>query len=397
MHKPLHAIAALTLGPLVLAGCSSLPRSGPDDQAILDKAVLRVVPDRKPLTDYFVVDLSDKVLSYFPQQKTQSLQGFGVRRGERAPTYPLGVGDVVSITLFESAPGGLFIPAEAGSRPGNYITLPNQTVDPSGNVSVPYGGSIRASGLTAAALQKRIEAALVDRAIEPQAVVQIVESRSNQVAVLGDVNEPAKFEINPAGERILDVIARANGLSTPGVETYITLQRNGRSATVPFENLIQDPDENIFVFGNDTIYLNRERRTYLAFGASGLNGRIDFQESNLTLAEAVAQAGGLLDARADPGAVFLYRVVDGETLARMGLAADVKSATSFPVVFRVNMRDPAAFFLAQRFAMQDRDILYVSNSDSVELVKFLNLINSATSSVSNGAADYVVTKEAIRN
>ncbi|PZO70751.1 MAG: sugar ABC transporter substrate-binding protein [Sphingomonas taxi] len=353
--------------------------------------------DRKPGLDYFVVDLTPDVLGYFPQSAPESLrQGFGINRGA-APTLPLGVGDVVSITLFESSAGGLFIPAEAGSRPGNYITLPNQTIDRTGNVSVPYGGNIRAVGSTAAELQRRIEEALADRAIEPQAVVQIVSSRSNQVSVLGDVNQAAQLEINPAGERILDVIARAEGISTPGVETYITLQRNNRTATVPFEVLVSDPSENIYVYPNDTIYVNRERRTYLAFGASGLNGRIDFQESNLTMAEAVAQAGGLLDSRADPKQVFLYRLVDSDTLARMGLPADRKDNAAFPVIFRANLRDPSTFFLAQTFPMRDRDIIYVSNSDSIEVLKFLNIVNAATSSVSDVAADYSVTRAVIRN
>jgi hypothetical protein len=38
----------------------------------------------------------------------------------------LGIGDVVSITIFEAEAGGLFVPSEAGARPGNFVTLPDQ-------------------------------------------------------------------------------------------------------------------------------------------------------------------------------------------------------------------------------------------------------------------------------
>jgi protein involved in polysaccharide export with SLBB domain len=55
----------------------------------------------------------------------------------------LGVGDVVSITIFESL-GGLFFPNDAGARPGNFVTLPNQMADSNGNITVPYAGIIRA-------------------------------------------------------------------------------------------------------------------------------------------------------------------------------------------------------------------------------------------------------------
>ncbi len=54
--------------------------------------------------------------------------------------------DVVSVTIFESQSGGLFIPADAGSRAGNFVTIPNQTVDRNGTITVPYAGRVRASG-----------------------------------------------------------------------------------------------------------------------------------------------------------------------------------------------------------------------------------------------------------
>src|SRR5215813_8438479 len=53
---------------------------------------------------------------------------------------------IVGVTLFEASTGGLFIPAEAGVRPGNFITIPPQAVDVNGNISIPYGGAIRARG-----------------------------------------------------------------------------------------------------------------------------------------------------------------------------------------------------------------------------------------------------------
>jgi protein involved in polysaccharide export with SLBB domain len=74
----------------------------------------------------------------------------------------LGIGDVVSITIFEAAAGGLFIPSDAGARPGNFVTLPNQIVDSKGNITVPYAGSIRAAGRTPSEIQQAIVEALRD-------------------------------------------------------------------------------------------------------------------------------------------------------------------------------------------------------------------------------------------
>lgn len=379
----------------MLAGCTALPKSGPDDADIRRGATVYYPSgNKKPLTDYVLVDVTERVLTYLPNSPKSALSGsFGATR-KGPPAFPLGIGDKVEVTLFESSAGGLFVPAEAGTRPGNFVTLPNQTIGTTGTISVPYAGLIKASGRTAAEVQSDIEEKLADRAIEPQAVVNLIESRSGQVSVLGDVATPAKLEINPGGERVLDVISRAGGINTPSVETNITLQRNGTTATVAFDLLLEKPKENVFVYPGDIVFAARDRRTYLAFGASGLNGRIDFENSDLSLAEAVGKAGGLLDARADPGEIFVYRLVAPEILSRMGTPVSAKSGPGFPVIFRLNLRDPSAYFLAQQFRMHDKDILYVSNSDSTEVLKFLNLISSATGGVSGPAADIATVKNA---
>ena len=88
---------------------------------------------------------------------------FPDRRGPSEIRF--GVGDTVSVTMFEAAAGGLFIPADAGVRPGNYVTLPNQQVDTQGNITVPYAGAIKAQGRTAV----QVQASIVSCAQEPRA------------------------------------------------------------------------------------------------------------------------------------------------------------------------------------------------------------------------------------
>ena len=75
----------------------------------------------------------------------------------------LGIGDIVSVTIFEAEAGGLFLPSEAGARPGNFVTLPDQIVDSDGNITVPYAGTIRAAGRTPLEVQQAIIEALTRR------------------------------------------------------------------------------------------------------------------------------------------------------------------------------------------------------------------------------------------
>src|SRR6202012_1848146 len=145
-------------------------------------------PDSLP---YALVKLSPEVLDVL----AHSLPRFAAYFPEHTqpPEIRFGIGDVVSVTIFEAAAGGLFIPAEASVRPGNFVTLPNQNVDTAGNISVPYAGPIRAQGRTPSKVQKTIVNPLITRAIEPQAVVALIDQRSSQISVFGEVNNPLRF------------------------------------------------------------------------------------------------------------------------------------------------------------------------------------------------------------
>jgi polysaccharide biosynthesis/export protein len=378
----------------LLASCTSLPRSGPDQRLVGTNASVTVgTGDQKVGIDYALVDINNAVLSHISTTDQGSLRGsFGATR-DGIPDIVLGVGDVVQVSVFEAQAGGLFIPADAGARPGNYITLPSQTVDRQGNLTVPYAGTIRAAGKPVNDLQIEIASRLANRAIEPQVVVSVSESRSMEASVLGDVNSPKKITLSPAGERVLDVISEAGGLSAPAAETSITLQRRGKQATVAYNTLARSSAENIYVQPEDTVIVRRERRTYLAFGVTGQSGSFDFEDTDLMLGDALAKAGGLLDDKAEPQAVLLYRTVNKSFLSKLGVDTAHFKSDDVPVIFRTNLKNPSGFFAVQKFPMLNKDVIYVSTSDAVELTKFLTILNSATSSINNVAN----TRDTIRN
>jgi polysaccharide biosynthesis/export protein len=63
-----------------------------------------------------------------------------------------------------------------------------------------------------------------------------------------------------------------------------------------------------------------------------------------------------------------------------------------PVVYRLNMKDANSFFLARSFPMRDKDMLYVANSPSDPVQKFLGLVGNVTAPVISGAAVYGAVK-----
>jgi polysaccharide export outer membrane protein len=372
----------LLAGALGSSGCALMPQSGPDEYAVFSQTEL---PDSLP---YAFVKVTPSILPILARNAPGLYNSFADRRPPR--DILLGVGDIVSVTIFEAAAGGLFIPAEAGVRPGNYVTIPNQAVDSQGNIQIPYAGTIRAKGRTAAEVQQAIVDAIKNRAIEPQAVVSVVTQNTSMISVLGEVNSPARFPAPTAGEHILDAITKAGGPKSQGYDTWVMLERGGRRALAPFGALVYQPRNNIWAHPDDTIYLFSEPQTFLAFGATGGGGggsvtgtqaQVNFGAWQISLAEAIAKAGGLSDNRANPAAVFLYRGETRKVAEQLGIDVSRFEGPIIPVIYNLNLRDPAGFFLAQSFRMRNKDVIYVANTTSVQVSKFLSYLTQISGTI----------------
>jgi polysaccharide export outer membrane protein len=293
-----------------------------------------------------------------------------------------GIGDVLRVTIFEARAGGLFLPeAGGGQRQGNFITVPEQEVDSDGDISIPYAGAIRAAGRTAVHVQQAIMEALKDRALEPQVVVSLALRQTSLITLLGDLR-PQRLPALPAGERLLDTIARGGGPANQGYDEWVLLERARRRETVPLAALLYEPADNIWSHPGDTVYLYRQPQTFLAFGAVRVIGnQIPFDQWRLSLAEAIGKSGGLSDTQADPGAVFLYRGEARKVAQKLGVNVSGFNGPIIPIIYTLNMRDPAVYFLATQFEMRNKDVIYVSNAVSVEVTKFLQYLQTINGTI----------------
>jgi polysaccharide export outer membrane protein len=373
------------------AGCAIMPTSGPSGD---DVKAYAQEPDSLP---YALVRMTPEVVQLLSGYVPRLNSAFADRRPPKEIRF--GVGDVVSVTIFEAAAGGLFIPIEAGVRPGNFISLPNQAVDSNGNISVPYAGGIRASGRTPAEVQQSIVAALRNRAIEPQAVVALIEQRTSMISVLGEVNTPARFPASAAGERLLDSITRAGGPKGQGFDTWVMLERRGVRAVAPFGALVYEPANNVYSHPEDTIYVYREPQTFLAFGATGQQGQFNFDAWRISLAEGVAKAGGLNDTLAEPASVFLYRGETRKVAEDLGIDCSRFVGPIIPVIYNVNFRDPAGYFLATKFQLRNKDVIYISNATVVEAAKAMQYFRLTVATVNDpivAATNAVVLRNTIK-
>ncbi len=392
----------------MLCGCQQLPLNGPAGYDIPGGGSTGLSnPPHTQVYDYAFVDINPVVLEYLVQGENDLLaKAFG----GPAASLRVGVGDVLEATVFESSSGGLFTPAGAGNRAGNFVTVPRQTVSTSGDITVPYAGVVHVAGETVPDIERQIEGSLVKRAIEPQVIVTMVEQNAGTVSVVGDaVSSSNKLKLS-GSERILDLVSKAGGLKFPPYNSVVMLQRGKKSAAVRFTTLVAHPEENVYVHPSDLVYVYRDQRKYVAAGAVGATsggasvagnqtlvgavGLFSFDQEDLSLNEALAKAGGLIDYRADPAQVFVYRIEHRNVLERMGvdLSGFAPSQKMIPTVYRANFRDPSAFLYSQRFPMRDKDTIYVANAEFIEVGKAFAYLRDWTSTTAGVAADANVVR-----
>lgn len=374
-----RAVAVATLVGLI-AGCSALPTAGPTASDVISQ----VAQGNQPRFD--LVDVDDNVVAALAREPHES---FHVRfKKYGLPPQPkIGIGDSVVVSIWEAASGGLFsaAPTDHVSTGSRSVTIPEQIVGRDGGISVPFAGRVPAAGRLPVEVQRAIEQRLADKAIEPQAIVTVTKSLSNSVTVTGEVVHGERVPLSLKGDRLLDVIAAVGGAKAPVYETFVRLSRGGVTATIPMEALVSDPAENIYAQPGDVLTLVRLPQSFTAFGATGTNSQISFTSEKMTLVEALGKAGGLQDLRSDPAGVFLFRFEPANVVAALGRPQlGIGPNGDIPVVYRLDLRQARSYFLAQRFPLRDKDIIYVANADLNELQKFFTLLNTLTGPVITG-------------
>lgn len=320
-------------------------------------------------------------LAHQPTPLSQSL-------GDAPPTDTIiGRGDLLQVTIWEAPPAVLFggnasFGAAAGSTtPGAMVAehsdIPQVMVDESGDIRLPFAGSIHAEGRSPQELERVIAARLARMAHDPQVAVRIAQNASATVAVVGDVDTSGRVPITSKGERLLDVIASAGGVTQPVSKVTVQVARGAKVAALPLEKVINDPSENIRLGPGDVVTVLYQPYSFTALGQTGTSAEIPFESTGITLAQALGRVGGLKDDRANARGAFIFRFEDAAAVDPAIAAVSPRTPDGrIPVIYRVDLRDPVSLFAAQHFPMSDKDILYVSTAPGSDIQRFVSILSS---------------------
>ncbi|MBC8751453.1 MULTISPECIES: polysaccharide biosynthesis/export family protein [Paraburkholderia] len=376
---------AVAFGAIWLGGCSSIPTSGPSKSQISSAGA-----EGNP-TGIQIVDVTDEVARKLFAER--SVGDFSASLGNGTSfRQQLGVGDTIEVSIWEAPPATLFgaaqIDSKAGATNARVTVLPDQTIDGDGKINVPFAGELKAVGRTPTQLQREIAEHLKNIAHDPQVLVKLSRNETSYVTVVGDVASSNRVPLSARGERLLDALAAAGGVKEPVDKITIQVTRGDKVASLPLQTVIRDPRQNVPLHAGDVVTALFQPFSFTSLGATGKNQEINFEAQGITLAQALARAGGLEDSRSDVQGVFIFRLEDEKALPWPNKPVRTTADGKVPVVYRVNLRDPNSFFVAQSFMMDNKDLLYVSNAPIAELQKFLNVVFSVAYPVITGVQTF---------
>jgi polysaccharide export outer membrane protein len=141
-----------------------------------------------------------------------------LRVGDGVPHYTLGVADVIHVSVWK-----------------NTELSQTVTIGPDGFISLPLLGDVKVEGFTTNQLGELLKSQWSAFIVNPQVTVSVVEIRSRQVYITGEVGRPGGYPL-VAPMTVLQLIAKAGGLSPfadrKGI--YILREGNGHMQRISF-------------------------------------------------------------------------------------------------------------------------------------------------------------------
>jgi polysaccharide export outer membrane protein len=249
----------------------------------------------------------------------------------RAATLRIAGGDLLQVTVFDTP--------ELSSQ---------LRVAPTGEIELPWGGTLHVEGSTAEQAAAAIEASLKNQNIlkyPHRVTVFIAEYATQGVKVLGQVKTPGVYPLLGT-HRLYDMIASAGGVTDFAARQVIVVHQGDAAHPVTVElNYSQEriQQSDIEVLPGDTIVVQKAGVVYV-LGDVGRPGGFLIQDNQpLTVLRALSLAQGINKTAKLNSAVIFRNTAAGQTQSPLALKQVLHGkATDLP--------------------LSDHDILYVPSS-----------------------------------
>ncbi len=365
-RKALPLLASI----LLLAGCS-LPRG-----AALQSEVLSQQNRAEP--DFQVVQVSRDTVAQLAEWPVTGWSGeYRWFARDRAPDSNLiQTGDRITMVVWESQENSLLNGIESKAT-----DLPPMSVSSSGEVFVPYVGSVAIRGMGKEEARQKLQARIEEISPSAQVQLSVEPGRNNSVDVVSGVGAPGRYPLESRDTRILSVIAQAGGINEALRNPLVRLQRNGKGYDILADELLESPARNVRVRGGDQISVVEDDRSFNVLGAAGSQQVMYFEDEHMSAMQALSAMGGLQASRADPKGILVLRDYDAGALKPGMAGPDMRQ-----VVFTFDLTTAGGLFAARQFQINPGDTLLATESPVAKARTILGLLGTVVG-VSNSAND----------
>ena len=248
--------------------------------------------------------------------------------------YMLGRNDVLNIYVMDHP--------EMSSQRIDLGEISGTTIRKDGYVYMPVLGRVEAAGLTVTEFETRVREHATQFVVNPQVAVEILEHASQKFFVLGNVRRPGTFPVD-GDTTLLEALALAGGADEVGSLDEATVVRAGALLPINLGDLVKrgDVSRNVYMRGGDLVYVpdGSQQKVYV-LGEVQQPRVVTIEHGRMTLAEALAAAGGPTPAR-----------------ARRELAV-IRGGYAKPIVYRIDLEE--ALIIDDRVVLRPGDRIVVA-------------------------------------
>lgn len=355
-HRTLAVILAATVG---LQGCmfspgqhldtSDLPHKGPPDSPRFELV---------PITPRLVAtQKAARIVETLPAELTSYAPG----------PYVIGVGDVLSITVWEhpelTTPAGAQQAPDANGRP----------VRPDGRLFYPYIGEIEAAGLTIEELRNSIAERLARYIESPQVDVAVIRFGGRRVILTGAFGNTGPFPLTTVPMTLPAAVGQA-GVGGGADIARLIFKRDGQEYRLDLDALNRGGAEldRIYLKDGDQLHLpSSDSRRVFVLGEVNSPGPLSFRSRNMNLTEVIGLVRGLRQETSDPQAVYVIRGVQ-----------DPERDTA--QIFQLDADSPVSMVLAAHFQIEPQDVVYVGAAGITRWNRFISQLFPSATFLSTG-------------
>lgn len=337
---PLFALTA------VLAGCA-----GPGQR--MDVVAPTTAPtDLKARADVYSIDARTLgQLKQNEQSVSRATRPAEFQAYDAPYNYLVGAQDELRVTVFEHP--------ELTNPTGTANELSGRVVNSDGKFFFPYVGAVQAAGRTVQEIQQTIAQGLRSVIRNPQVDVSVFKFRSQRVVVSGEVRTPGTVPITDVPPTLAEIISSAGGLTTEADLGNVSVTRGANTVRSDLYGYFYNGDQqqNLRLQTGDVINVpDRRFNKVFVLGEVGRPNSLVMPRGRLTLAEALADSGGVNPLTANAGQVYVIR--DNGPKAQ---------------IFHLNANTPDALVMADQFNLRQRDVVFV---DSVPVVRWSRIVSN---------------------